>query len=163
MNRTALILSGIAAAALLGSAALLAPATADNVRSGNIGFRGLDAGGFGGPGMRLLRIADQLDFTPEQREQLGAILDESAPQLREFAFAMMDDRRALHELVMSGSYDEATVRQIADQAGDRIAEMIVTGTRAMASMRALLTEEQLARLEALEPRFGEGLDAPGPH
>lgn len=144
---TALSGSVLAFAALLVAAALIGPALAKGFAHGPGGFMDMH-GEFGmGPGMHIFRMMEDLDLTPEQRERLGAIMDENMPRMREFAFAMMDDRKALEALVRSDSYDEAQVREIAGRIGARTTDMIVSGTKCMADMREVLTDEQLKTLD----------------
>jgi len=147
-KRTLISTGAIVVAIFFGTAILLGPVTARGISSG--GFGGMHGDYSMGPGMHLFKMVEKLDLSVEQRSEVGSLMDETMPQMREFAFGMMDDRKALRELTEGDSYDEARVRQIAERIGDRVTEMVVAGTRTMAEMRALLTEEQREKLASMK-------------
>jgi len=107
------------------------------------------AGGMAMPGMpfNLVMLAEQLDLTPEQRDKAGKIMDEAMPKFRAVMFRMIDARKAAKEL-KSGAAADQDLRKHADEQGRIVADMTYLGLKTRADLRALLTEEQRAKLDA---------------
>jgi Spy/CpxP family protein refolding chaperone len=113
---------------------------------GHRGRRG-PGGPAGGRGIGL--ILRGLDLSDEQAEQVRGILSADAERAKSAAKAVAEARKALHKTVMEGA-DEAAVRAAAAELAGAITENSVAKAAKMASVRKLLTEEQLAKLD----RFG---------
>lgn len=120
------------------------------------GWAGREHRGKGmGPGRHFARMARDLDLTAEQKGQIKTILDaereKSAPLRKQLA----DNREQLRKLAEKDPFDEAAVRKLAaDQEKSHI-EMIVSRTRTMNRVHALLTPEQQEKARKLRP-FREG-------
>jgi protein CpxP len=117
------------------------------------GGRGGDRGT--GPGRHFARMARDLDLTADQKAQIKTILDaereKSAPLRKQLA----DNREQLRKLAEKDPFDEAAVRKLAaDQEKSHI-EMVVSRTRTMNRVHALLTPEQQEKARKLRP-FREG-------
>jgi Spy/CpxP family protein refolding chaperone len=104
-----------------------------------------------GGGMRMLR---GLDLTQEQRDQVFKIFHEQAPAVRERMQAARDAQQALRKSALSGSFDAAQARQLAEAAGKAHAELALMRAETMSKVAALLTPEQRARLEERRERRG---------
>jgi protein CpxP len=99
-------------------------------------------------------MARDLDLTAEQKAQIRTILDaereKSAPLRKQLA----DNREQLRKIAGKEPFDEAAVRNLAaDQEKTRV-ELVVSRTRAMNRVHALLTPEQREKARTLGP-FGE--------
>jgi len=111
-------------------------------------------GGMAGtPGMpfNLIMLAEQLELTPDQRDKAGKIVDEVTPKLRGLMFRMIDARKAGQELKSGNATDQA-LRKHAHEQGEIVAEFTYLGLKARSDLRALLTEDQRAKLDS----FTEG-------
>ena len=100
-----------------------------------------------GDPMHLVRLAEQLDLSPDQRKQVGAIMDSTMPKLRDLMFRMADARKALHEYKEADRKDEAALRKITDEHGKIMSEMMFLTMKMHQDMHAVLTEDQLKKLK----------------
>ena len=103
----------------------------------------------GDRGPNLERLAYRLNMTEEQRAEAKAILDDSRQQMVELRDRMRANRDQIRDLTLQPDFDEAAVRSVADEQGDLKAEMIVLRARQRSEMKAVLTEEQRARLNEM--------------
>jgi len=114
-----------------------------------------------GPGPHFERMAWALDLTADQKSQVRAILDaereKSAPLRRQ----LMENRAKLRDLAQAVPYDEAAVRKLAASQEQARVELVVSRTRAMNRVFALLTPEQREKAKAFGP-FHEGGRGRGP-
>lgn len=154
--------TGIIIAAPL-AAGLIALATA--VSAMPPGGRDCGNGGFGmghdqrmmGKGPSLERLAERLDLTQAQRAQVEVIIETSQPQMLALRDEMRANRDDIKALVQQDGYDERAVRRVANDQGDRLAELIMLRTRQRYEIADILTEAQLAQLDAMrERRQGRG-------
>ena len=103
---------------------------------------------------RLFRLLHELDVTREQRDAIGAIMDRHRPQMREFAFGMMDAKDTLKSILTSADYDPAQVESLAAAQAASAEQMFLTTASAFAEIGSLLTAEQRAELAKLMDRRG---------
>jgi Cu/Ag efflux protein CusF len=99
--------------------------------------------------MHVLELADQLWLTPEQQVKTRTLMDAHKAEARAIGAMRVEAERALDALFASGKVDEGTltraVRAAAALEGDYRLSHLETHRR----MRALLTEEQIARYDYL--------------
>lgn len=121
----------------------------------------------GGPGphMRLGRLLHRLELTQEQTEQVKLILESAKEDGEAAREAMAEARKALTEAVTKGA-DEAAVRTAATKVGDAIADQAIKQSATIASVRKVLTENQVSELDKLlaerkEHRKAFGKDGQG--
>ena len=140
---------------LLAVFAMAAPLTSAYAASGF--GPGLFPGGPGDPALMLEHMADHLDLTDEQRVSVENILQAAKPEIE----AIRDQARANREAIQAldpadPSYDTA-LNNIALSNG----ELATTGTLLMVRIRsqvhAVLTDEQIAKLERGKERMKKGL------
>ncbi len=111
----------------------------------------------------LMRMAERLDLSAEQRAAMGQLVDTAFPQIRQLMFALHDERETLRGLVQSERFDDTAAAAVTTRIGELSGQMALLATRTLADMRALLTDEQRARLDTLRARGyrgpGDGRDA----
>lgn len=96
------------------------------------------------PRKHLERMARELKLSAAQKEQIGAIMKAEQEQAEPLRQKMAAGRTQIQAAVDMATYDESAVRAIAaEQAGIRT-ELLVSRTRAMSQVNALLTPEQRA-------------------
>ena len=98
---------------------------------------------------RFEHLAKELKLSAAQKEQVGAILKAEQEQAEPLRQKMAAGRKQIQAVVDNATYDESAVRAIAaEQAGIRT-ELLVSRTRAMNQVNALLTPEQRAQAQKL--------------
>ena len=104
-----------------------------------------------GSEMRIDRMSETFGLSPEQRNQVRAIVDKARPQARDLRDKLRDNHQQLRALMQQDSPKDSDVRKLADAQGKLIADQIVQRTRMQSEIRAVLTPEQR---EKLQQRFG---------
>jgi len=128
-------------------------------------------GGFGAHGgfgihrleRMLPRLAEYLDLSQEQQDQIQAILDEEMPAIQDLRDQIHTARQAFMDGHVPGEFDEAALRAfLAEQSPLKI-DLAVAGARTMSRVLNVLTPEQREQLEKLRglrgrrgPRHGCG-------
>jgi Spy/CpxP family protein refolding chaperone len=131
------------AAVVLALAVMAAIAVSQTVR--RVHLRG--DGMFGGP--MLGYYVHKLDLTDAQQAQVKAIMAKEKPALQPLMLQMAQGHSQLRDLVMSGSFDEAKVRELASQQTPVLTELAVQYARIGSEMMQVLTPEQKTKLTAL--------------
>jgi len=110
---------------------------------------------FAGPGRRgpqgammLMRIVRRLDLTDDQIEKVKTIAKDNKETAETSEKAIQQARESVHEAVVKGA-SEAEVRAAAASLSTAITNHAVNKAATMASIRAILTEEQLKELDEL--------------
>lgn len=140
-------LAALGAAFVAGMMALANPAAAHGGFGGGRGGGKLFASSF-----QIAYIARHLDMTEEQKAQLRAVLDAARPEADRLADAMVSNRHAMKAFRESENFSEAEIREIADQQGKLVADMMVLHARVHSQISAILTPEQLERFEQMRKR-----------
>ena len=106
---------------------------------------------------QLQFFTDYLDLTDAQQAQAKEILAKEKPTIQPLMQQMRDSRRQLHQLEMSGAFDEGKVRNLAAQQSQTMTELIVQKARIHSELVQILTPDQKAKLnkfmERREQRF----------
>lgn len=100
-----------------------------------------------GAPFHLMRMVEELDLSADQRKEIGAIMDETMPKMRDLMFRMADSRKALRNYLEGAEKEEGALRKITDEHGKQVAEMMFLHLKSHADMHAVLTEDQLKKLE----------------
>ncbi len=114
-------------------------------------------GGPGGPGgpqgpahpMGLHGLLRQLDLTTEQQEAIQVIHEDNRETVESAREAVHAAMTALHDAVMAEEGEEA-VRNAAALVGAAIGEEAILRVQTQLTVKAVLTEAQLAELETLK-------------
>ncbi len=98
---------------------------------------------------REINLMQRLNLTPEQRQRLREIQQQSAPELRDLTRRLRLARRALDEAVYADTADEALVEQRSRELA--VLQNLLTHARAVTELkvRSVLTGEQLRRFRNL--------------
>jgi periplasmic protein CpxP/Spy len=127
------ILSIVLAFALLGSVAL-----AEGPGHGPMHHDGLF---FGDPMM-----ADYLNLSDAQRTQIRQIMESTRPAMEPLFQQEMQSRKAMMQLIMSNSFDEAKAQTLAQQSASIHEQMEVAHAKAAAQAYQVLTPAQKTQL-----------------
>ena len=130
-------------AVVLALAVMAAIAVSQTVRRAHMRGDGM----FGGP--MLGYYVHKLDLTDAQQAQVKAIMAKEKPALQPLMLQMAQGHSQLRDLVMSGSFDEAKVRELASQQTPVLTELAVQYARIGSEMVQVLTPEQKTKLTAL--------------
>lgn len=131
------------------SVSLLCVATASHANSGGCDYRSGSKGGYdqkfranGSPdsGMKVERMARRLDLSDAQQNLIKEIIVASSQKREALHQEMHNNRDALQEAMTSD--DAKTVRALADQKGDLMADLIVLRSSDRSQIKAVLTPEQ---------------------
>lgn len=94
------------------------------------------------PQKRIDRMAILLKLSPSQKEQIGAIMKAEQEQNEPLRQKMGEGHKQIKAVVDATTYDEAAVRALAAEQATIRTELLVSRTRAMNQVNALLTPEQ---------------------
>ena len=106
-----------------------------------------------GDDMDIMRMAERLGLTQDQRDRIGKIIDETRPKLRKNGFDMMDNRKELHALMKEDKLDDRKLRSLTRKQGELMADMMYMRMKMRADVRSVLTDEQLNKLKERKDRF----------
>lgn len=87
-----------------------------------------------------------IELTDEQKTKVGDLHKAAAPEMRAAMKEAFEARRALHELTVSGSFDEAKAREIAQKGADAMARASVLKAKTHSQVLSVLTPEQRKEL-----------------
>jgi protein CpxP len=110
-------------------------------------------------------FAHKLDLTDAQQAQVKDIMTKEKPTIQPMMLQMAQSHRQLRQLVMSGSFDEAKVRELASQQTQTMTELTVQRARIASELYQILTAEQKTKLTDLvnqhEQRFMNHMQGQG--
>jgi periplasmic protein CpxP/Spy len=103
-------------------------------------------------GERMERIAQALELSDTQREEIAAIRSEQRQKTAPMRQQMMQNKDELRTLTGADSFDEAAVRSLATAQAELKTEMIVARAETRSRIHALLTPEQREKADELMER-----------
>ena len=112
----------------------------------------------GGPGkleFMVERMADHLDLTDDQRISVENILQAAKPEIEALRDQAMANRDAIESLDPSNPAYDTTLQNIAVSNGQLATEATLLMARVRGEAHAVLTEEQIAKLERGKARMKE--------
>ncbi|HEY6008875.1 MAG TPA: Spy/CpxP family protein refolding chaperone [Geobacteraceae bacterium] len=107
-------------------------------------------------------MAKVLGLSASQQKQIEAILKSDRDKNAALRQKMAANQRRLLEAMRGATFNEATVRAIAANQGELVIETIVAMARKRHQIDAVLTPEQRALAEKIQPLL-EGRGGEGPH
>jgi periplasmic protein CpxP/Spy len=157
-------------------------AMADGGMGGGMGMGGgygHPMGGMHGRGMhdgcsgrhdRMERMADKLGLTDAQKKQMQALRDDTRKTMRPLFEQKRDNMRQMMKLNPDDKDYMDQVKKLAAKQADLTEQMIIAGAQARTKFRAILTDEQKAKLKqmheerrkAYEDRHDRGMGGGGP-
>jgi Spy/CpxP family protein refolding chaperone len=135
MNRTSKVLAATAAVLLL-PAALFAAL--------NRGTQGTPR-----PGALAQRVVERLDLTPQQIEQIRAILASHKAELTGELTRVKEARTRQFGTIHAETFDEAAIRAAGRAVGQAETELAVTRGQIVSEVRLVLTPEQQAEAKEM--------------
>jgi Spy/CpxP family protein refolding chaperone len=103
---------------------------------------------FPGP-MHVLELADQLKLSASQRAATKSLMDAHKAEARAIGAALVEAERELEALFRAGRVDEAALARAVRTAAALQGEYRLSHLETHRRMRALLTDEQVARYDEL--------------
>ena len=118
----------------------------------------------GGPGSHLLRmlprLADRLELSEAQQDQIHAIVDARKPAMESLRDQASAARDAFHETYEFGDYDEAAFRAFFESQAQLHVEMQLLGAETVSQVWDVLTPEQQEEILELMELFRDGRGGP---
>lgn len=97
--------------------------------------------------MDLKGLMEELDLSEEQRAQVEVIVVKYEDDRNNLAESLKEARDALEGVIFAEPYDEAAVRQAAQQVSTIREELAVLQAKMIAELRTVLTPEQMGYLK----------------
>ena len=110
--------------------------------------------GFGGPELMLEHMADHLDLDDAQRASVQNILEAARPEFQSLREQARANREALRDL----DPNDPSVNDIAISNGELATQGTLLAHRVRNEVRAVLTDEQLEKLERVRDRMHEAAE-----
>ncbi len=119
------------------------------------GPAGLFGGGHGfpGPGLMLEHMADHLDLDDAQRDAVSNILEAAKPEIQALREKARANREALEALDVNDAGYSTELNNIAISNGELATEGTLLFTRIRTEVHAVLSDEQIAKLERSKERM----------
>lgn len=115
-----------------------------------------------GPDDMIEHISRELNLTDAQKEQMKALL-EAQRATEEERHAKLDEiRKQIDAATANGQFDEATVRPLANQQAQLLADQMVDHLRMHSKMYSMLTAEQRTKADQMMKMHGPGRGHHGP-
>ncbi len=147
------IVVALAAVAALAAGSAQAAMGPDDGGRHHGGWNGCDCGKHGGDCGKKERFAKALGLTDKQKEQMKAVREKYRPALEPLRKEAFAERRALRALVMAQPQDEAAIRAQAAKIAGTAGDIAVQRARMFREMHAILTPEQVKKLDELKGRW----------
>lgn len=108
--------------------------------------------------MRMMHALKEAGVTDAQREQIRAILREQRPQLQPLRKQLVQERRALRDVIQTTPVNESAIRTQSARVAQVQADLAVQRARIAERVRAVLTPDQLAKLKDLQAKRDARID-----
>lgn len=95
-------------------------------------------------------------LTVDQQKHLDDIFLQSRPQLMQLKASLDEEQRKLQPMLSAGNVDQGSAYAEISRIADLRAELEKTNAKMLLSLRALLTADQWAKLQAQRPMHREG-------
>ena len=143
-------------------AALVVAATIFALAQGHPGMGGMGEHMRGGPPPDMVEhMSRMLGLTDAQKEQVKALLEAQKGTEEERHAKLEDIRKQLDAATAKGQFDEATVRPLANQQAQLMADQMVDHFRLHSKLYSLLTAEQKAKADEMMKMHGGPGHGPG--
>ena len=140
------VLAGIAALAGVAAIAILVPAVLFAATGGPHGAHGF---GMHAPGAMARHIAQRLDLTPQQIQDIRGIFKNHQQELQGELTGVEQARTHLFDAIHAETYDEAAIRSASATVSQAETQLAVSRGKIVSEVRAVLTTEQQAKAKDL--------------
>jgi Spy/CpxP family protein refolding chaperone len=134
------VLAGLAAIA---ATVILVPAVLFAATGGHHGF------GSHAPGAMARHIAERLDLTPQQIQDIRVIFKNHQQELQGELTGVEQARTQLFDAIHAETYDEAAIRSASATVNQAETQLAVSRGKIVSEVRAVLTTEQQAKAKDL--------------
>ena len=110
----------------------------------------------GAPGERLLRMADKLELTSDQRNSLEAILADAKGDIKQLRNRQEASRERFQEVSPDASNYNSITTETANEAAELARERVLLASNLRAQTYAILTDSQREQLQKLKAEKGAG-------
>lgn len=119
----------------------------------------------GGPEAMLEHMSRELSLTEAQKEQAKAIMEAGRASAEQRHAKIEEIQKQIQAATANGQFDEATVRPLANQQAQLMADEMVEHLQMHSKMYSLLTPEQRTKADAMMKQHGGpgGPGGPGGH
>lgn len=114
---------------------------------------GDDKFGRGHGGFLFGRMAKELNLSDEQKTQIKQIMGAEKEKVQPIFESLKENRQKMEALTADGSFDEAKVKQLADEQGSLNSLLIVEKERTKSQIFQILTAEQREKAKAMKEKF----------
>ncbi|MGH9931126.1 MAG: Spy/CpxP family protein refolding chaperone [Pyrinomonadaceae bacterium] len=136
-------------------AVLVVAATIFALAQGHPGMGGMGEHMRGGPPPDMVEhMSRELGLTDAQKTQVKALLDAQRPTEEERHAKLDDIRKQLDAATANGQFDEAKVRELANQQSQLMADQMVEHFRLHSQLYGLLTAEQKTKADQMMKMHG---------
>ena len=101
------------------------------------------------------RMAAQLGLTDQQKTQIQQILQGEKSKTQPLRDQLRSEHQQMAALTKGGAFDEAQVRNIANQEAQTQASLIVERQRVKSEIYQVLTPDQRTKADQMQAQFGE--------
>jgi Spy/CpxP family protein refolding chaperone len=115
----------------------------------------------GGPGEMIEHMSKELGLTDAQKQQAKAILDSQQAAGEERHKKLEEIHKQIEAATANGQFDEATVRPLANQQAQLMADEMVDHIRMHSQLYSLLNAEQRTKADQMMKEHGGPGRGPG--
>jgi Spy/CpxP family protein refolding chaperone len=101
---------------------------------------------------------ESLGITEEQKAKVKEILRQHQPEMEPLIRKSVEERRAMRDLVQTGSANESQIRAQAAKIAAVDADLWVVRSRVVADLRGVLSAEQLEKFQQMRHDFEDRMD-----
>ncbi|TCV87497.1 Spy/CpxP family protein refolding chaperone [Sulfurirhabdus autotrophica] len=109
--------------------------------------------GFNDEGRSITHHMRNLNLTDEQKSKIKTLEQSNSQAMQEKFKALRETKMEIRKISMSGNYDEAKVKALAESDAKNMAELTVLHARTSNQIYQLLTPEQRKQMEEQRSKF----------
>jgi Spy/CpxP family protein refolding chaperone len=123
------------------------------------GHRHADHGWGGDPGMgEMHQMLQDLDLSPEQKETVHGIMENSRPRFEALHEEMRANRDILLDVNPGDANYQTVVNRVSQQSGDLASRLVLAMSDVRSQIYGVLTDEQKAKLPAIRAAMKARMD-----
>lgn len=111
-----------------------------------------------GPYAHFTTLTAKLNLSDQQKTRMKDLFTQNRPAVKPVFAKLITEKRALRELIQSGSADEAAIRAQAAKVAVVEADLAVQHAQLAKQFRAILTPEQIEKFKAVQKERGARFD-----